>query len=451
VEAAGAAGATDAVSSPNGGPAVARHEVGPEPAIELTTLPDGIRVITEQMPAATSVAVGVYAGIGSRDEPAELAGASHFLEHLLFKGTEERTAKSIAVEIDAVGGEMNAFTTREYTAYYCRLPANRLRFGLDLLADVLARPAFRPSEVDAERDVILDELMAAEDTPDDVLHMRLMESLFPAHALGRETLGSEETIESLTRDQIAAFHAEHSGGRNLGVAAAGDLVHDEVVDRVVAGLPTGSPAVRAARHAPSARPEPLVIVHRPVEQAHVAFGWLGLDHADPDRYALSVANQILGGGISSRLFQAIREERGLAYTVYSSTSAYADAGVVTIYAGTAPKHLDEVVGLMDDILDELLAGGITEEEHRVALGYLEGSMLLGLEDSGSRMGRLGGSLTTRGYVTPVAEYVDRIRAVTRDEVAAVLDRVFRGPRTVAAVGPFAEDEPAVKAAVDRRR
>jgi predicted Zn-dependent peptidase len=427
------------------------HEEGPEPSIEITTLANGLRVITERMPEATSVSAGYYARVGSRDERAEAAGSSHFLEHLLFKGTAQRSARSIAMAIDAVGGEMNAFTTREHTAYYTRLPRPQLAFGLELLTDVVTEPAFRANEIDAERDVILDELMAAEDTPDDVLHMRLMESLFPGHALGRETLGSEDTIEALSRDEIAGFHAEHYRPANLVVAAAGSLEHDEVVEAVAEAFTAGDPGERPVRHAPLTEVEPLVVVNRPIEQAHLAYGWRALAHDDPDRYAFYVANQVLGGGMSSRLFQEIRETRGLAYTVYSSLSGYSDTGVALLYAGTAPKNLAEVAALMDRVLDDLLLNGITDEEHRVALGFLEGSTLLGLEDSGSRMGRLGGGLTARDEVVSVDEHLGRISAVTIEDVTRVLRKVFTGPRTVAAVGPFDESEPALVSAVAHQR
>jgi predicted Zn-dependent peptidase len=446
------AGATDPdVGDEQGAPVTPAHQPAVDTAIESTTLPGGLRVITERMPHATSVSAGFYARIGSRDESDERAGSSHFLEHLLFKGTEARSARSISMAIDAVGGEVNAFTTREHTAYYCRLPVPKLRFGLDLLADVVTEPAFRPNEVDAERDVILDELMMAEDTPDDVLHMRLMEALFPDHPLGRETLGTETSIEGLTRDQIAEFHAAHYRPANLVVAAAGDLTHEQVLEAVADRFGSGPPPPARHRVRPAGTPEPVVVVHRPIEQAHIAFGWQALHHDDPDRYAFHVANQVLGGSVSSRLFQAIREERGLVYTVYSSMSWYTDTGVATMYAATAPRHLAEVVERMDAILDELLADGITDEEHEVAVGCIEGSLLLGLEDTGSRMGRLGGSLMNRDEVVPVDVHLGRIRAVTGDDVSRVLHRIFAGPRTVAAVGPFGPDEPTIAAAVERRR
>ena len=250
IVAAGAADMTatgpDRVSSPHGGSAPG-SAAGLEPGVELTTLDNGVRIVTERMADSRSVTLGFWAGIGSRDEPGELAGASHFLEHLLFKGTAQRGARQIAVAVDAVGGEMNAFTTREHTAYYTRLPAGELSFGLDLLTDVVGAPAFRPGEVDAEREVILEEILMNEDAPDDVVHTQLMEAAFPGHPLGRETLGSQDTILAMTRDQIAAFHAGWYRPANLVVAAAGNLHHDQVVASVAAFLADATVGDRPAR------------------------------------------------------------------------------------------------------------------------------------------------------------------------------------------------------------
>lgn len=422
---------------------------GPEPGIELTTLPSGLRVVTEQVPGSRSVSIGFWAGVGSRDESGSLAGASHFLEHLLFKGTADRSARDIAVAVDAVGGEMNAFTSREHTGYYTRLPARDLAFGLDLLVDVVGAPAFRPPEVDAEREVILEEILMNEDTPDDVVHTRLLEALFPGHGLGYETLGSEQSITEMARDAIAEFHGAWYRPANLVVAAAGDLTHAEVVDHVAGCLAHVDAGAKPQRAAPIAPLVPFTLAHRPTEQAHVAMAWRGLHHTDPDRYALMVANQVLGGGMSSRLFQEVREERGLAYTVFSSPSSYSDAGAFTLYAGTAPARLGELLDVIDAVIDEALAEGITEDEHQVARGYLEGATLLGLEDSGSRMARLGSSLTSRGLITAVDENLARMRAVTRDDVARVLRRVLAAPSVLSVVGPFDEDDPRLMASVAR--
>lgn len=411
-----------------------------EPNIERTDLPSGVRVVTERMPEARSVSLGIWFGVGSRDEPAEVAGASHFLEHLLFKGTDERSARSISMAVDSVGGEINAYTAREHTAYYTRLPVPQLRFGLDLLADVVSAPAFRAHEIDAEREVIVEELLMSEDTPDDLVFTSLYEGLFPDHPLGRETLGTRDTIEAMARDDIAGFHDTWYRPANLVVAAAGDLHHAEVLDAVVGLFADGPPGARPTRIAPAPSLTPLSVLHRPTEQVHVAMGWRGLPTDDTDRHALTLANHLLGGGLSSRLFQEVREERGLAYTVFSSPSAYGDAGSLTVYAGTAPERLEELLVVVQGVLDDLVTDGVTEEEHAVALGYVEGSMLLGLEDSGSRMARLGNGVTSRDEVVSIDEHVRRYRAVTRDDIHRVLQRVLDAPRTVSVVGPFRADD-----------
>jgi predicted Zn-dependent peptidase len=402
--------------------------------IRETRLANGIRLVTERMPEARSVSLGVWVGVGGRDEPDELAGASHFLEHLLFKGTSTRSARQIAEDIDAVGGEMNAFTNREHTAYYTRLPADRSQLGVDILGDVITDPAFRPHEVDAERHVILEEILMNLDMPEDHVHTLLAEALFPGHPLGREVLGTRETVEAATRDQIAEFFGRWYLPRNLVVVAAGDLDHDQIADAFAGTVGRLDGGERPARDLPGVDVEPRVVLDDPTEQAHVAMGWRGLDHYDDDRYALMVANQILGGGMSSRLFQQVREERGLCYSVYSWASTYADAGSAGIYAGTAPSRVGELLTVIDDEVAKLVASGVTEHELAVAKGFIEGSMVLGLEDSGSRMARLGRSLMARDEIVPVDDQLARIRAVTADDVAAVAARVLGSPRALAVVG-----------------
>jgi predicted Zn-dependent peptidase len=414
------------------------RDVGDEEQIRSTTLDHGLRVVTERMDHVRSVALGVWVGVGGRDEPGALSGASHFLEHLLFKGTDRRDARAIALAVDAAGGEMNAFTAREYTAYYLRLPAEQLDFGLDLLADVLADPAFRPGEVESERQVILEELLMNEDDPDDRVHSGLLESLFPAHPLGREVLGSRETIAALSRDAIAEFHAEHYRPANLVAAAAGAVDHEQVVARLGARLDARTGGVAPTRSAPEQSPIPLALLQRDTEQAHLALGWRGLDHRDDDRYALVVANHVLGGGMSSRLFHEVREKRGLVYGIWSSPSSYSDTGLMSIGTGTAPSRADEVLGLIDVEVRRLVEDGVTDEELAVAKGSLAGSMVLGLEDPGSRLGRIASSQTVLGEVIPVAEQLRRIEAVTLDDVERVVRRVFTGPRSLSAVGPFDE-------------
>ena len=395
--------------------------------------------MTEAVPGARSISTGIWVGVGCRDEAPALAGASHFLEHLLFKGTPDRSASEIAEAVDAVGGEMNAYTTLEYTAFDTRLPAGRLDLGLDLLCDVVQRPAFRSAELEAERQVILEELLMEEDTPDDRVLGVLAEAQFPGHPLGREVLGTRETISSMAGDAIRAFHAEWYRPVNLVVACAGAVDHDEVVagaERRLGGLVGGAAPVRRA---PTTPPEPLRLLRRRTEQVHLSVGVRALARSDPDRAALAVANQALGGGLSSRLFQEIRERRGLTYSVYSDVSAWSDAGALVVYAATAPARAAEVLGLLHAELDRLASGGISGRELEVAVGGLAGATVLGLEDSGSRMARIGKALLVDGGVLDLDELVARFLAVTTDDVARVVQRVLGpGERTVAVIGPIAK-------------
>ena len=406
--------------------------------IRETRLSNGIRVVTELMPEARSVTLGAWVGVGGRDEPAELAGASHFLEHLLFKGTAQRSARAIAEAVDAVGGEMNAFTTREHTAYYARLPADRVDVGIDILGDVLTEPAFRAHEVDAERQVILEEILMNLDMPEDHVHTLLAEAVFPGHPLGREVLGTRETVEVLDRDQIEAFFRHWYQPRNLAVVAAGRLDHDHLVEAFETTLGKLSGGERPVRTAPGPAAEPRVVRNDDTEQAHVTLGWRGVDYRDDDRYALSVVEQIFGGGMASRLFQEVREERGYCYSIYSWASSYADSGLAGIYAGTNPARLPDLLAVLDDQVAKLVADGVTPHELDLAKGYLEGSLVLGLEDSGSRMGRLGRSLVSRDELTSLDEQLERLRAVTLDDAARVANRVFGGARSLAIIGPVDE-------------
>jgi predicted Zn-dependent peptidase len=407
-----------------------------DPGVEQTELPNGLRIVTETMREARSVTLGAWVRVGGRDEPAELSGASHFLEHLLFKGTEDRSAREIAEAIDAVGGEMNAFTSREHTAYYARLPHAHLGLGIEVLGDVLTAPALRPAEVEAERQVIVEEILMNLDAPDDRVHTVLAEALFPGHPLGRDVLGDQASVEAITRDGIAAFFAQWYRPAAMVVAAAGRLEHREVVDAVTKALGHTSGGERPVRSAPGPLEPTVVIEHDDTEQANLSLGWRSLSADDDDRWALAVANQILGGGMASRLFQEVREERGLAYSVYSHISSYADSGYLTVYCGTAPSRAPEALAVIERVVAEVLQRGVTPRELEVAAGYLEGSTLLGLEDTGGRMGRLGRSLMQRDSITTIDEHVARLRAVTPADVDRVLHAVLDGPRVLAAVGPF---------------
>ena len=404
-------------------------------AIRISRLDGGLRVVTESMPRSRSVAVGAWIGVGNRDEPAEMAGVSHFLEHLLFKGSSTRSAQDIAQGIDAVGGDLNAFTSKEYTAFHARVPAWELDFGLDTLLDVLVDPGFTADDLDAERQVILEELAWSVDTPDDVVHGGLAESLFPGHPLGWEVLGTADTVRSITPDQVRGFHEQWYRRSNMVIAVVGPVDHDEIVARVDGALAGRGAGSRPERGAPSPEIVPEVSASRPIEQVHLAKGWRTGGLHSPDRYALAVATQLLGGGWSSRLFQEVREKRGLSYSVFASVGSFVDSGTMSVYAATAPDRLAELRAVIDGQLEDLAANGPGERELDVARGGFEGATVLGLEDTGSRMARLATNVLIRDRVVGVDEYLDSVRAVTAADVQRVLSEVTSRTAALSLVGP----------------
>ncbi|MEO7836566.1 MAG: pitrilysin family protein [Acidimicrobiales bacterium] len=408
--------------------------------IQSTRLDCGLTVVTERMAEVASVSAGFWVGTGSRDEEGALFGASHFLEHLLFKGTPTRSARQIAEDVDAVGGDMNAFTTKEYTAFYLRVLDRSFDLALDILSDILWSPAFRPEEVEAERQVILEEILMRADEPADFVHEVFTEALFPDHSVGREVLGDEDSIEAMAVDDIAGFHAHHYRPANMVFAAAGQLQHHAVVKGVETRFRGMAGGVAPVRLPPKQPPVTLAVDVRPTEQVHLVVGSRSLDSHDEDRYALSVLNHVLGGGLSSRLFQKIREERGLAYSVYSYRSGFADTGVLAVYAGTMPARMDEVLELVHAEFDSLQRGGVTDRELEVAKGHLTGELALSLEDSAARMNRIGRSQLVHGSVPTMADVVTKVAAVTLDDVARVAERVLANERIVAVVGPVEASE-----------
>ena len=395
----------------------------------------GLRVVTESDPFSRTVAIGVWVGVGNRDEPADLAGVSHFLEHLLFRGSSSLSAREIAEGVDARGGDLNAFTAKEYTAYHARMPADDLDFGLGLLLDVIVDPGFDQSDVDSERQVILEELAWSADTPDDVVHSTLAESLFPGHPLGWEVLGTTDSVRALTVDDIRGFHRDWYRKANLVVSVVGPVDHDAVVETVESALDGVAAGSRPVRSAPAAHVRSLVSTHRPIEQAHVALGWRGPSHDHPDRHALAVANQLLGGGWSSRLFQEVRERRGMAYTVFSSSGSFTDSGSLSVYAGTSPDRVSELLEVIDEQVSGLAASGPSSREVEVARGGFEGGTIIGLEDVGNRMTRLATSLTLRDRILDIDEYLSAIRGIEVDDVRRVLADITGAGRALSLVGP----------------
>ena len=414
--------------------------------VRRTVLPSGLRILTEAIPTTRSAALGVWVGVGSRDETPAMSGASHFLEHLLFKGTHKRTALDISAEIEAVGGETNAFTTKEYTCYYARVLDADLPLAVDVLVDAVADSVLNPADVETERGVILEEIAMHDDEPGDEVHDVFTEAIFGNHPLGRLISGTEETISPMTRRQINTFYRKRYTPPHIVVAAAGNLDHANVVRLVrkaLAGTPLDAepaqPApFRAATATVRVKPPQTVVRTRDTEQAHVVLGCAGIGRQDERRFALGVLNNILGGGMSSRLFQEIREKRGLAYSVYSYGSQYADAGLFAVYAGCAPGKAEEVLSLIRAELAVVAAEGVTADELARGKGMVKGSYVLGLEDTGSRMSRLAKSELLHGDLMAVDELLARVDAVTLDEVNHLAAELLSKPMSLAVIGPFDE-------------
>ena len=407
---------------------------------QRTTLDSGVTIVTERMAEVRSTSVGFWFDVGARDEPSQLAGTAHFLEHLLFKGTPTRTAKEIADTFDAVGGDINAFTGKEYTCYYSRVLDQDLPMALDVLSDMITNSILDAEELESERKVILEEIAMHEDAPDELVHDLFYRSMWDGHPLGRPVLGFNSTIAAVTRDEVADYWHERYSPSNLVVAGAGNLEHEALVEQVGAifNEPFGKRTLRAD-DAPS--PNPGVDVHRrPTEQAHMILGMPGLPRGHDDRHALALLDTVLGGGMSSRLFQEIREKRGLAYAVYSYRSLFADAGTFAIYVGTTPQNADDVIGIVRAELASILKNGITKTELERAKGHLKGSLVLASEDPGSRMTRLGKAQLTTGEILSIDELIDRIERLQMDDVRRVADTVIgSGTQRVTVVGPFDED------------
>ncbi|HEX6755043.1 MAG TPA: pitrilysin family protein [Mycobacteriales bacterium] len=418
-------------------------------AVRRTVLPGGLRVVTETMPGVRSAAVGVWVGVGSRDETPGLAGASHYLEHLLFKGTERRSALDIAVAMDAVGGDLNAFTSKEHTCYYAHVLHTDLPMAIDLVGDVVTSAVIAPQDVQAERGVILEEIAMRDDDPSDAVHDLFSEALHGDTPLGRPVIGTVESIEALTRDQVAGYYRRRYRPEGTVVAVAGRVDHGAVVRGVrkafgdrsrgsgsaVAPLPP-----RAGTRAGRRPARPVAVLERPTEQVNLILGGTGLARTDERRFALGVLNNALGGGMSSRLFQEIREKRGLAYSVYSFSSQYAGAGQFGVSVGCQPAKVTEVLDIVREQLADVAENGITDAEVARGKGQTRGGMVLGLEDSGSRMSRIGKGELAYGEVLDVDELLGRVDAVTPDDVRAVAADVLRRPQCLAVVGPFSDTD-----------
>jgi predicted Zn-dependent peptidase len=412
--------------------------------VRKTVHPSGLRIVTEEIPSVRSAAFGIWVNVGSRDETPKVAGASHFLEHLLFKGTKTRSALDISAAIDAVGGEMNAFTSKEYTCFYARTLDSDLPLAIDVISDLITSSIARPEDVDAERKVVLEEISMRDDDPSDLVHDLFAESFFGDSPLGRPILGTVESINSLSRNSIFNYYKKRYLPNQIVISIAGNFNSGKARDLVLSALSKDGfleqshgqgdlRAKSAQRIANSAR---VGLINRKTEQAHLFYGVPGVARDDKRRFAMSILSAALGGGMSSRLFQEIREKRGLAYSVYSYTQQFAGAGMFGCYVGCSPKRAPEVVSIIREIFHDVAVNGLSHEELIRAQGAVKGSLVLSQEDTGSRMSRIGKSELVYGEIMGFDEILKAISEVNSSDIRDLASEFLTKSPTLAAVGPF---------------
>ncbi|MBT8196970.1 MAG: insulinase family protein [Acidimicrobiia bacterium] len=405
---------------------------------DLTTLPNGLRVISERMPSSRSVAIGCWVDTGSRDETAVEAGSSHFLEHLLFKGSDLWDARRIAESFDAIGAHHNAFTSKEYTCYWAKMRDADLPLGVEILAEMLQRPSFRQEEIDSERNVVLEEINMNEDDPTDVAHEEFIRALWAGHPLGPPVLGTRDSITNMTRETIRGYWHRRYSPKSVVIAVAGHIEHKTLVD-LVTDYFGGWQGDGIDRPHLEVDTGPTVAVRkRDTEQAHLVFGGHGLKRADDRRYAHLVLDHVLGGGMSSRLFTEIREKRGLAYAVHSFRLPMSEIGARAIYVGTTPSQAPEVLKLLRHELDKMRSDGLSADELARAKGHVKGALALAMEDTSSRMNRLGRNELTGVDHLSVDEIVAEVDAVELEDILDVAAAVCDAPYVLGATGPFDE-------------
>jgi predicted Zn-dependent peptidase len=413
--------------------------------IQVTRLPSGLTVVTERMERVETVSIGAYVSAGSRNETEQENGVSHFLEHMAFKGTETRSAAQIAEEIENVGGHINAYTAREQTAYYVKLLKEDAALGVDIIGDILTHSTFEPEELERERSVILQEIGQANDTPDDIIFDHFQATAYPDQALGRAVLGSADAIRTMSRATLTGYMGRNYARGNIVVAATGKLHHQQILDLVqqhFADLPAQAPSRfdTATYKGGDFRED------RDLDQVHVVLGFPSVGYSDPDYYSTLLMSTLLGGGMSSRLFQEIREKRGLVYSIYSFTAPFQDGGLLGIYAGTGESEAGELVPVMLQELRNVQAH-VTEPELNRARAQLKSSLLMSQESTGSRCEQLARQMQTFGRVIQTEETLAKINAVTTGDIRRTATRHFRAVPTLATVGP-AEHVPGLSAIVD---
>jgi len=394
--------------------------------INKSVLDNGIRVITERIPSIHSVALGIWVQHGSRHEPLSLSGSSHFIEHMLFKGTSARDPHVIAREIDAVGGLLNAFTSREFSCYYAKVLGEALPFAIDLLSDLLLNSVFPADELEKERRVILQEISMMHDAPEDLVHEQLCARMWRDHPLGRPVLGNDESVSAVTREKLLDFMHEHYCGKRLLVCAAGEVEHEALVDLVNAAFGQLHAGTDLPPQSPPVTHYGVDVETRDLEQVHLCLAAPGLAQSDSRRYPFYLFNTLLGSSMSSRLFQNVREERGLAYSIYSYLNGFSDCGAQVIYAGVAPGDVQEAVDVIIRELRDLSHNVVSDDELMAARNQLKGNLLLSLENSDNRMSRLAKDEIYFGRSIPIDRVVREIEAVSAEQILEVASPLMRG-------------------------
>ncbi len=403
---------------------------------DKTVLDNGTTVLTETMTTVRSVAIGIWVSVGSRDESPAEAGMSHFMEHMMFKGTPTRSAADISSTFDRLGAELNAFTGKESTCFYARVLDEHVDLAVEVLSDMVVNSELAQDAINYEREVVIEEIARHEDTPEDQIGDVWTGALWPSHPLGKSVLGSRQTVGTFDDSQSRSFHDRHYRTCSIVVAAAGNVEHKQVVELVEKYLTLSSEACEKRPLSDAEVTTNLKVLTRDTEQAHIAWGVNALKATDDDRFVLSVLDLILGGGMSSRLFQEIREKKGLAYAVGSYHQLFEDAGLFGVYAGTRPTNAEEVVRLVQAQVEDVRDNGITADELSLAKEALKGSLVLSLESTRMRMTRLARSEITHGEILSLDELVERIDAVSDDDVKRVARQLFEGPQVLAVIGPF---------------
>ena len=403
-----------------------------------TTLDNGLRIVSESIPYMSSVSLGIFVGTGSRSETPEEQGVSHFIEHLMFKGTEKRSARDIAETVDDIGGQLNAATDRENTCYYIKVLPEHLGLGMNILSDMLLHSKFATAEVEKERQVVLEEISLYEDSPDELIHDLHINSLWPGHALGRNILGTRDTIGAMSRDMIQDYRMRHYTSDNIVIAAAGNLNHDALVKEVNLYWDGDMGKCHKQDDPAPAFVAGQLLQEKDIEQIHICMGTIGVAHESSDYYTTHVLNTALGGGVSSRLFQSIREDRGLAYSVCSYPSNFRDTGLMTIYTGVSPENSREVLEIIRNIIEDIRESGMRKDEILRAKEQLKAGLMFSLESSASRMSRLGrAEIAIREYLTP-EQLATKVDAVTLEQVHEVAKPLFLKESTcITALGPVA--------------